>query len=116
MNTVIKQRSVKIFEINDCLIDVDLEEIVHNGEVIRPDSDVFKTLIYLIENRNHVVGLEEFRDSLWHDTETSEFEIARNIMKARQAIEDDITNSMIKYDPNTPGYQFIGEVLELEIN
>ncbi len=116
MNIANQQKPVKIFEINNCLIDLNMEEIIHEDEVIKPETDVFHTLVYLIENRNHVVDMEEFRESLWHDAETSEFEIARNIMKARQAIQDDKRNPAIRYNPEAPGYQFTGDVFELEIN
>lgn len=107
---------LKIFEVNDCIIDVSLREISYDGEVVRPEPEVFDTLIYLIENRDHVVDLDEFRRCLWHDAEISEFEIIRTISRARHAILDSQKSSAIAYVADKPGYQFRGDLLELEIS
>lgn len=110
------QDQLKIFEVNDCIIDVALREINYEGDVIRPDENVFDTLIYLIENRDHVVNLDEFRRCLWKDDSVSEFEIIRTISHARRAILDSEETSLITYHSDSNGYQFEGDLLELEIS
>ncbi len=112
----LSQEQLKIFEVNDCIIDVALREINHDGVVIRPDENVFDTLIYLIENRDHVVNLDEFRRSLWKDDSVSEFEIIRTVSQARRAILDTEESNLITYHSDTNGYQFEGDLLELEIS
>jgi len=116
MDTSQDSSLVKIYEVNNCLIDLRLHEIARESDAVRPDPDVFQTLVYLIEHRDHVVALDEFRISLWHDRDVSEFEIARNIMLARRAILDEEQHKVIAFVPEKNGYQLIGDVLELEID
>ncbi len=118
MNTVhssSEDHQLKIYEVNGILIDIQLKEIAYDGTVLRPTADVFSTLIYLIENKERVVTVEELRRRLWGNRDTSEFEILRSIMKARQALMDDTSKEIITYNKEEKGYQFVGELLELEI-
>ncbi len=118
MNTVrgsTENHHVKIYEVNGILIDLQLKEIAYDGSIHRPTTDVFTTLIYLIENRERVITVEELRRWLWGNRDASEFEILRSIMKARQALMDDTSKEIISYNTEEKGYQFVGELLELEI-
>lgn len=115
MNTSPDNYRMKIYEINNILIDLQLREVTHTTSIQRPSQEAFDTLIYLIENRDRVITVDEFRHSLWRNEDMSEFEILRNIMKARQAILDDESKRLIRYDSDEKGYQLIGDVLEIEI-
>lgn len=110
-----KRHAAKIYEVNNCLIDLGLKEITCYNEVYRPDDETLDTLVYLIENRDHAISIDELRRELWGDQDVSEFEIVRSIMQARRAINDQNDNSTIRYVENLPGYCFCGEVFEVEI-
>jgi len=114
MNTPNQINAIKIYEVNNCLIDLSLREVVVNNEAFRPDQDTFDTLVYLIEQRDHIIDNDEFRRVLWKDGDVTEYEIARCVMNARKAILDDQSQALIHYCPKQEGYQFTGEVLELE--
>ncbi len=115
MNAANDTAQIKIYEINNVVIDMQLKELACGTQVHRPAPEVFATLIYLIEHRHRTISVYELRESLWLDEETSEFEILRAVMQARQAINDDETKQCITFDPGLQGYRFTGEVLELEI-
>lgn len=110
-----KRFTAKIYETNNCLIDLGLKEITCYNEVYRPGDETLDTLVYLIENRDHPISIDEFRRELWHDQEVSEFEIVRSVMQARKAIRDQVNNPTIRYVEDLPGYHFCGEVFEVEI-
>lgn len=115
MNVATNSYQMKIYEIDNILIDLHLREIAYATSIHRPSPEAFSTLIYLIENRERVISIDEFRHDLWKDETISEFEILRNLMKARQAILDSTAKKLITYNTEEKGYQFIGEVLEIEI-
>ncbi len=114
MNVAKNSYQMKIYEIDNILIDLHLREIAYATSIHRPSPEAFATLIYLIDHRERVISIDEFRHSLWKDESISEFEILRNLMKARQAILDDTSKKLIIYNAEEKGYQFIGEVLEIE--
>ncbi|MFT7560326.1 MAG: DNA-binding response OmpR family regulator [Flavobacteriales bacterium] len=107
--------AVKIYEVNDCMIDLSLREVVYGFEAINPRKEVFDTLVYLIENRDHSVSIEEFRESLWGDSDASEFEIVHAVNRARRVILDDEPHNIIRYDSASSSYRFLGDVIEMEI-
>ncbi len=115
MNKAAETSLVKIYEINDILIDLHLREIAKGTEICRPEEGVFLTLVYFLENRGRTLTVEEFQNKLWADADVSEFEILRNIMKVRHALDDDENKTIISFDAEKQGYKFDGEVLELEI-
>lgn len=114
MNLASNSDHMKIYEIDNILIDLQLREIAYETSIHRPSPEAFSTLIYLIENRERVINIDEFRSSLWKDETISEFEILRNLMKARQAVLDSTAKKLIIYNAEEKGYQFIGDVLEIE--
>lgn len=115
MNTAIEPNPVKIYEINNILIDLYLQEIAHGTEIVRPEKEVFETLIYFLEHRDQLVTVETLQAHLGPNAEVSEFEVLRNIAKVRHALNDDESKDIIKFDPEEQGYRFDGDVLEMEI-
>jgi len=82
-------------------------ELLHRGELVAMQPQVFDLLAYLIEHRDRVVGKEELLDALWPDSVVSEGSLQRNISLVRAAL-DRAGTDLIRTYPRR-GYRFVAE-------
>ena len=82
-------------------------ELLHHGELVAMQPQVFDLLAYLIEHRDRVVGKEELLDALWPDSVVSEGSLQRNISLVRAAL-DRTPSDLIRTYPRR-GYRFVAE-------
>lgn len=104
----------KIYQVNDFMIDTNLREISRGCEAYKPPAHIFDTVVYLIENRDRAVSLNEFKKDVWKDAKIDEFQFLRNITLARRAILDDTEKRLIRYASDKNAFQFCGDVFEVE--
>lgn len=71
---------------------------------------VFATLIYLIENRDHIVSRDELMENLWPGQMISEAVLNNSIMTARKAIGDSGEGQQTIRTHYGQGYRFVAEV------
>lgn len=116
MKSIQPAAQVKVYETNDCLIDLRMREVVVGFEAVKPSREVFDTLVYLIDHRDQIVTLDALRQHVWRSAEATEFEVVRAIANARRLIMDDQERGIIEYFPEESGWRYNAEVLELEIN
>lgn len=69
-------------------IDSTRREIRQGDDVIHVEPQVFDLLLYLIENRDRVVGKNELFDAVWPGRTVSEATLSSRISAARRAIGD----------------------------
>lgn len=96
---------------------LDLEERLlssHDGETIPLALKIFETLVFLIENRGHIVKKEEMMKRLWPDRYVEVSNLSQNIYMLRKILGESSGND--KYIENIPrrGYRFIGTVNEVQ--
>ncbi len=89
-------------------------ELLDDGEQVRVEPQVFDVLAYLIENRDRVVSKEELLDNVWGDRFVSESALTTRIKMARRAVGDDGRAQRLIRNSHGRGYQFVGEVFELD--
>lgn len=82
-------------------------ELLHQGELVAMQPQVFDLLAYLIEHRDRVVGKDELLDALWPDSVVSEGSLQRNISLVRAAL-DRTPGDLIRTYPRR-GYRFVAE-------
>ena len=104
----------KMYQVGDLTIDTKLREITFGSEVHSPQPVIFDTLIYLIENRDREISLDELKIKVWQDPNIEEFQLLRNILLTRRAVLDNTETQLIRYHSEDNSYRFYGDVFEVE--
>ena len=76
------------FHFSNHVLDVDLRELTRAGEPIAVEPQVFDLLIYLVENRDHVVSKDDLIEKIWDGRIVSESTLTSRINAARKAVGD----------------------------
>ncbi len=98
-----------VFE--DCALDPDRRAIPR----VRGDRDwsqVFDLLLYLVENREHVVTRDDLLEAVWDGRIVSESTLASHINAARKAIGDSGQEQRLIRTVARKGFRFVGDVRE----
>jgi DNA-binding winged helix-turn-helix (wHTH) protein len=86
-------------------VDAAARSVRLDGQVRAIEPRAFALLLHLIRHRRRVVTKEELFETVWPLESVSASALARAVMKARQAIEDDDTPPLIRSVPRV-GYRF----------
>ena len=62
------------FVFDDYVLDLDRRELTRGSEAVAIGPQVFDLLVYLIQNREHVVSKDNFLDVVWGGRIVSEFD------------------------------------------
>ena len=76
------------FLFEDYVLDLDRRELTRGSEAIATGPQVFDLLVYLIENREHVVSKDDVLDAVWGGRIVSESTLTSHINAVRKAIGD----------------------------
>ncbi|MEM9301355.1 MAG: tetratricopeptide repeat protein [Pseudomonadota bacterium] len=76
---------------------------------------VFELLRYLIAHRDRAVSKDELIEAVWPGQVITDAALARAIMKARKAVDDDATRQAVIHTVTGHGYRLVAEVTELAI-
>ena len=79
----------------DLRIDQDAGIVYKDGNEVTLTAMEYKLLIYLVNNRNKVIGKEEIFSNVWDDSFVSDGTLNVHIRHLREKLED---------DPNVPAY------------
>ena len=60
------------FHFSDHVLDAGLRELTRGGENVAVEPQVFDLLIYLVENRDHVVTKDDLIETVWDGRIVSE--------------------------------------------
>jgi TolB-like protein len=98
------------YRFGDCELDPGLHELRSKGRVSAIEPKVFDLLLYLIENRDRLVGKDELNQRIWNGRFVSDASLSTCIKLARQAIGD--SGKRQDYIRTVPrrGFRFVGRV------
>ena len=97
------------FELDDATF-----RLTSSGDVVAIEPQVFDVLVYLVNHRERVVSKEELLDNVWGDRFVSESALTSRIKSARRAVGDDGRAQRLIATVHGRGYQFVGEVTEID--
>jgi pimeloyl-ACP methyl ester carboxylesterase/DNA-binding winged helix-turn-helix (wHTH) protein len=97
----------------DCELDCARRELHRNGAAVHLEPQVFDVLIYLVTNRDRVVGKEELLQAVWNGRVVSEDALTSRISAARRAIGDTGGDQQLIRTVQRRGFRFVGDVREL---
>jgi TolB-like protein len=100
---------------DDFVLDSDRRELFRGPEAIAVGPQVFDVLLYLVQNREHVVTKDNLIDVVWGGRIVSESTLTSHINAVRKAIGDSGEDQQLIRTIARKGYRFVGEVREPNI-
>jgi len=102
------------FMFEDCMLDADRRELTRRSERIAIGPQVFDLLLYLVQNREHVVSKDDLLETVWRGRIVSESTLASHINAVRKAICDSGEEQRLIRTVARKGFRFVGEVREAQ--
>lgn len=92
---------------NECEIYTDIYELRYKGHIQKMEPQIFRLLIFMLENPNRILLREELVRGVWNNRVISDSALNATISVARKVIGD--SGSEQKYIKTVPtmGYRFI---------
>ena len=103
-----------IYLFDQFAIDTGQYQLSLDGNPVPVEPLVFDLLVYLIENRERVVGRDELLENLWQGKVVTDSALAARLKHARKALGDSGNKQAIIKTVHGRGYQFIARVDEPE--
>ncbi|MGC2316448.1 MAG: winged helix-turn-helix domain-containing tetratricopeptide repeat protein [Bradyrhizobium sp.] len=98
------------FTFENHALDIERRELFRGGERIAVEPQVFDLLVYLVQNRDHVVSREDLIASVWGGRSVSDSTLTSRINSARMAIGDSGRNQKLIRTIPRKGLRFVGIV------
>ena len=98
------------FHFNNHVLDTGLRELSRSGQAIAIEPQVFDLLIYLVENRDHVVTKDDLIESIWGGRIVSKSTLTSRINAARKALGDTGKDQVLIRTMARKGFRFVGDV------
>ena len=102
------------FLFEDYVLDLDRRELTRGSKAIAIGPQVFDLLVYLIQNREHVVSKDNLLDVVWSGRIVSESTLTSHINAVRKAIGDNGEEQRLVRTIARKGFRFVGEVRETD--
>jgi TolB-like protein/cytochrome c-type biogenesis protein CcmH/NrfG len=98
------------FCFSDQTLDVDRRELRRGSDPIAIEPQVFDLLVYLIQNRHHVVSKDDLIGAVWGGRIVSESTLTSRINAVRKAVGDSGEAQRLIRTIARKGFRFVGEV------
>ena len=100
------------FAFDDCVLDIERRELTRGSEAVSIGPQVFDVLVYLVQNRQHVVSKDSLLDAVWGGRVVSESTLTSHINAVRKAIGDSGEGQRLVRTVPRKGFRFVGDVRE----
>ncbi len=97
-------------------LDPDRRELTRHAEAVAIGPKVFDLLLYLVQNREHVVSKDDLLGVVWSGRIVSESTLTSHINAVRKAIGDSGEEQRLIRTIARKGFRFVGEVREASCN
>jgi TolB-like protein len=98
------------YRFEDYVLDPARRELARGSEAVAVGPQVFDLLLYLMQNRAHVVSKDELLDGVWGGRIVSESTLTSHINAARRAIGDSGQEQRLIRTVARKGFRFVGDV------
>jgi TolB-like protein len=96
----------------DYALDPDRRELTRRAEAVAIGPKVFDLLLYLIQNREHVVSKDDLLEAVWSGRIVAESTLTSHINAVRKAIGDSGEEQRLVRTITRKGFRFVGEIKE----
>ena len=93
-------------------LDPDRRELRRGAEVVAVEPQAFDLLLYLVQNRQRVVGKDDLIAAVWKRRIVSDSTLSSQITNVRHAIGDGGGRQLLIRTLPRKGFRFVGEVQE----
>jgi TolB-like protein len=98
------------FRFSDHTLDVERRELRRGSDSVAIEPQVFDLLVYLLQNRDHVVSKDDLIASVWGGRIVSDSTLTSRINAARKAVGDSGDEQRLIRTIARKGLRFVGEV------
>ena len=98
------------FLFGEFVLDTDRRELRLGCELVATGPQVFDLLVYLVNNREHVVSKDDLLQAVWAGRIVSELTLTSHINAARKAVGDSGEEQRVIRTIARKGFRFVGEV------
>ncbi len=102
------------FLFSDCVLDPERRELTRAAKAVGVGPQVFDLLLYLVQNRDHVVSKDHIIDAVWGGRIVSESTLTSHINAVRKAIGDSGEKQHLVRTVPRKGFRFVGDVTETQ--
>ena len=103
------------FLFEDYCLDADRRELKRGSELIPIGPKVFDLLLFLVQNREHVVTRDHLLEAVWEGRIVSESTLTSHINAVRTAIGDTGREQRLIRTVSRKGFRFVGLIEEQEL-
>jgi len=96
----------------DYALDPDRRELTRHAKAVAIGPKVFDLLLYLIQNREHVVSKDDVLGAVWSGRIVSESTLTSHVNAVRKAVDDNGEEQRLIRTVARKGFRFVGEVRE----
>lgn len=111
--TTLKAFGDRIYRLDSAELFPARRTLLIGGESQSIRTKAFDVLIYLVENRDRLVGKEELLQAVWQGLAVSDDSLVQCIAELRRVLGDSARNPHFIRTVTKVGYQFIGPVKEI---
>jgi TolB-like protein/Tfp pilus assembly protein PilF len=101
------------FTFDDYVLDRERRELTRSSKPVAVGPQVFDLLLYLLQNREHVVSKDDLLDGVWGGRIVSESTLTSHINAARKALGDSGREQRLIRTVARKGFRFVGDVREI---
>lgn len=98
------------YAFGNCVLDSGRRELWKGSQQIALEPQVFDVLLYLVENRDHVVTKDDLIASVWGGRVVSESTLTSRITAARKAVGDSGEQQSLIRTLARKGFRFVGDI------
>jgi TolB-like protein len=98
------------FRFSDQTLDVERRELRRGRDAVAIEPQVFDLLVYLLQNRDHVVSRDDLFATVWGGRIVSDSTLTSRINAARKAVGDTGEDQRLIRTIARKGFRFVGEV------
>src|SRR5262249_28185349 len=108
------RRSVEVqYLFEDYALDPDRRELTGHAGAVAIGPKVFDLLLYLIQNREHVVSKDDLLEAVGSGRNVAESTLTSHINAVRKAIGDSGEEQRLVRTITRKGFRFVGEIKEV---
>jgi DNA-binding winged helix-turn-helix (wHTH) protein len=102
-----------LYSFESFTLDTERRELRRGDTALHIEPQIFDLLVYLISNRERVVGRDDLRKAIWNGRIVSEATLGSRINAARGVLGDDGEEQRLIKTLPRKGFRFVGEVREV---
>jgi pimeloyl-ACP methyl ester carboxylesterase len=106
----LREKCSVIYAFGTYRIDTSRFEIARGARVLPAEPQVLELLIFLIDNRDHVVSRDDLLESIWKGRMVSDATLSSRVKSARQLIGDNGARQQYIKTIHGRGFRFVGAV------